>query len=202
MKKIVSIIIMLVVMLMMSYAQVQAGMADFTDAEADAEANRQLQEQQNELSGIENKSTNNFLDSLSVKVNGETVKLDFDKQTINYDIGETDKTTIQIDAKAEDEKATVNGAGNIKLKAGENDIRVDVAAESGTIRTYHIKVVCSSANATNTENTEVSAEISENSEISEETVTENNNNVKEIAISVVIIVCFFAIIYFAIRKKK
>ena len=54
-------------MLMMSYISVQAGMADFTDKEADEIANKQLQEQQNELSGIENKSTNNFLESLSIK---------------------------------------------------------------------------------------------------------------------------------------
>ena len=200
MKKIVSIIIMLMVMLMMSYISVQAGMADFTDKEADEIANKQLQEQQNELSGIENKSTNNFLESLSVK--GYTIN--FDKQTVNYDIGETNNTTIEITAEAEDEKATVNGAGKVELKAGENNIRVDVVAESGTTRTYFIKVVCTSKNVSSVaENTENNAEINIESPVNLEiSQNENTKNYKNIVLGVVILVAFVVIIFIAIRGKK
>lgn len=196
MKKIVSIIIMLMVMLMMSYISVQAGMADFTDKEADEIANKQLQEQQNELSGIENKSTNNFLESLSIK--GYTIN--FDKQTVNYDIGETNNTTIEITAEAEDEKATVNGAGKVELKSGENNIRVDVVAESGTTRTYFIKVVCNVEVITNTvENKDVNTEAVNNLEVSE--TVNLKSNIKEITIGAVIIAAFAVIIYLSIRKK-
>lgn len=198
MKKIISIIVMLVVLIMISYVQVQAGMADFTDKEADETANKQLQEQQNELAGFENKSTNNFLKSLNIK----GYKIDFDKQTINYDIGETNDTTIEITAEAEDEKAKINGSGTISLQAGENDIRVDVVAESGTTRTYHIKVVCTAKNA--------SRKI-ENTENIIETNTENiNNNIEsnqnqgssEKAVLIACAIVIFVAIIIIVMKRK
>ena len=137
MKKIVASIISLFIIAMSGY--VLAGMADWDDKSADEAANKQLQEQKNELVDIVSKSTNNYLDSLSVE--GYKISPSFDKQTVNYDIGKIETNTINIKATPEDEKATVNGIGTITLNNGENDIRIDVVSESGTIRTYHIKAI-------------------------------------------------------------
>ena len=90
------------------------------------------------------------------------------------------------------------------MKSGENNIRVDVVAESGTTRTYFIKVVCTSKNVSSVaENTENNAEINiespVNSEISQ---NENTKNYKNIVLGVVILVAFVVIIFIAIRGKK
>ena len=53
-----------------------------------------------------------------------------------YDLKE-----IEISATAEDERATVEGAGTIQLNDGENSITLTVKAENGSERTYTVKVV-------------------------------------------------------------
>ena len=53
-----------------------------------------------------------------------------------YDLKE-----IEISATAEDDRATVEGAGTIQLQEGENNITLTVKAENGSARTYNIKVV-------------------------------------------------------------
>lgn len=67
--------------------------------------------------------------------------LGFDKQTMEYTINGTLNTNeINIIATPSDENATVTGAGKINLNTDQNEIRIDVTAETGTVRTYIIKL--------------------------------------------------------------
>lgn len=203
MKKIVASIISLFIIAMSGY--VLAGMADWDDKSADEAANKQLQEQKNELVDIVSKSTNNYLDSLSVE--GYKISPSFDKQTVNYDIGKIETNTINIKATPEDEKATVNGMGTITLNNGENDIRIDVVSESGTIRTYHIKAIYNIEDEPIKEENTITNDIVENIETETKTNTEEsqntnsqNDNVKVI-LGIVIVVLFALIVIRAIKKK-
>lgn len=205
MKKITSLVITIIISLIIILSincNTFAGMADWDDKSADEAANKQLQEQKNEISETINKSTNNFLNRL--KINGDTLKLDFDKQTLNYDIGETNSETIEIEAVPEDEKATINGNGKISLKSGENDIRIDVIAESGTTRTYHIKVTYRENNTTigenienvtesNTENNENGTLTSSNTESTKDATNKNNNFKVIIGFAIMLIFVIFII---------
>ena len=48
---------------------------------------------------------------------------------------------IEVTGKTANRKAVVNGFGQIKLVPGVmNEIRIDVTAEDGTVRTYKINV--------------------------------------------------------------
>jgi len=69
--------------------------------------------------------------------------------TINFNSGTTsytinvgnDVNEIKIDAKAKHAKASVSGAGTVKLKDGKNEIKVVVTAENGSKKTYTINVI-------------------------------------------------------------
>lgn len=113
-----------------------AGMADYDDATADAEAKNEEQEQVNEnVNTI--KSSNNYLKNLSIE--GIEINPEFDKQTINYTVeNETSKNIIEITAEAESDKATVSGKGSVTLVSGKNTLNIDVTAENGAVRTYSI----------------------------------------------------------------
>lgn len=64
----------------------------------------------------------------------------FDTEISNYTVVlEKDVTSISINAKAKDSKASIEGNGKVALKPGENIIYVVVTAEDGTTRTYEIK---------------------------------------------------------------
>ena len=86
----------------------------------------------------DNRSTNNFLKSLSV--NGATLSPAFNKNTTTYSIPQVDASSITINAAAEDSKAAVIGAGTRNLDYGDNNIKIDVRAENESIKTYTIKV--------------------------------------------------------------
>lgn len=197
MKKIKFLVIFMAIMTMALSGFAFAGMADWDDKTADEESKNLLQEQEKEHSEMENKSSNNYLESLKVKGHEFT----FNKQTINYDIGEVEEKTINIEAILEDEKATVNGAGKVELKEGENDIRVDVISESGTTRTYHIKAVYKSNNKTEDVNSNVITNNEVNAETKindEEQIKEDNNILILVGIAAVIII----IVFLAIKQKK
>lgn len=192
------VIFMLIIMLALSSFSF-AGMADWDDKTADEESKNLLQEQEKEHSGMEDKSSNNYLESLKV----EGHEFTFNKQTVNYDIGEVEEKTINIEAILEDEKATVNGAGKVELKEGENDIRVDVISESGTTRTYHIKATYKPNNKTEDVNGNVVTNNEENTEVKineeEQTKVEEDNNT---LISVGIVAVIIIIVFLAIKQKK
>lgn len=197
MKKIKFLVIFMAIMTMALSGFAFAGMADWDDKTADEESKNLLQEQEKEHSEIENKSSNNYLESLKV----EGHEFTFNKQTINYDIGEVEEKTINIEAILEDEKATVNGAGKVELKEGENDIRVDVISESGTTRTYHIKAVYKSNNKTE----DVNSNVITNNEVNAETKINDEEQIKEdnnILILVGIVAVIIIIVFLAIKQKK
>lgn len=66
---------------------------------------------------------------------------EFNKNTTEYDlIVDLSVDNIEIDAKAEDEKADIYISGNKDLQEGENTIYIVVTAENGTKKTYKINV--------------------------------------------------------------
>lgn len=91
------------------------------------------------------KSSNNYLSGITIGTG--TLSPEFYRETFEY-IVEFDDTVnlydlkeIEISATAEDNRATVEGAGTIQLNDEENNITLTVTAENGTARTYTIKVV-------------------------------------------------------------
>lgn len=150
MMKKIFVLLMIILILIEINTVALAGMADFGDEDAAIQANKQMQEQENELSQTVNKSSNNYLASL--KVEGIELSPKFDKQTLEYSIkSELDVDNINIIAVAEDSKASINGTGIVQLQKGENNIRIDVEAENGTVRTYFIKVTRKIDNKNNEE---------------------------------------------------
>lgn len=85
------------------------------------------------------KKENNNLATLTV--DGVSVP-GFDKDTIEYVLDDVaySKTSIKIEATAEDEDATITGTGNKGLQTGENTFEVVVTAQNGTPKTYTIKI--------------------------------------------------------------
>lgn len=176
------------------------GFADFDENTAAEQANKELQAQGNTEQENQNKSSNNYLSELKVK--DLTLKPEFDKQTINYDLGVTELEELEIEAVPEDDRATVNGTGKIKLNSGENDIKIDVTAENGTVRTYHIMINKTGKVAENNEIQNEEAILNQN----QENITQidesqtSNKNMITYAIATVLIVIIIIII--ATRKKK
>jgi hypothetical protein len=82
-------------------------------------------------------STNNNLASLSV--NNRSVP-NFNANTLSYDLGRTDASSVAIAAVAADGKATVSGTGTRNLAYGRNTLGVVVTAESGARKTYNIVI--------------------------------------------------------------
>ena len=134
------ILMILAVMLILSQDVIYASMADYTDEQADKNLKQEQEEWKKEQQERINKSSNNYLKSLSVKK--YSITPDFDKQTINYEISaEISDDYIEIEAETDDEKSSVSGIGKIGLSSGENNLKVDVTAENGTVRYYFINVI-------------------------------------------------------------
>ena len=155
-------------------------MADFTDSDAKKLNAEQMKEQNESYVNPVGKSSDNFLESLSVE--GFALSPAFNKQTINYEIKEeVSSNEIIINAKAENEKAKVTGTGTIELGKGENNIKIDVTAENGVMRSYFINVkTADSSEANNTAENNTLAEENLSSEEIEETnissINETNAN--------------------------
>lgn len=146
MKKIVTLISIMFLIILVSYTTVLAdpnsskGFLTYTDEQAEKEREEIIKAQENNNTLTEVKSTNNYLKSLSVY--GYEITPEFDKQTINYEITqEIVENYLEIKAETDDEKASVSGTGKITLNSGENNLKIDVTAESGTVRTYFIKIM-------------------------------------------------------------
>lgn len=83
----------------------------------------------------DNRSKNNNLKSLTSSIGN----IQFDKDITTYSIL-TDQSQIVIGGEVEDSKATIDGAKTYTLKEGLNEIKVNVKAENGSVKTYIIKV--------------------------------------------------------------
>lgn len=133
-----TIIIMLLILLV-NTPIAQASFADFTDEQADKQAQEQIKEQEKQHNITEVKSSDNYLTNL--QIDGYRLTPEFDKQTLEYTIdGDIKTNEININATPSNEKATINGAGIIKVDEEKNEYRIDVTAENGSVRTYIIKL--------------------------------------------------------------
>ena len=88
----------------------------------------------------ESKSSDATLKSLSVK--GQTLSPEFDKDTLDYTVTvSSDTTKITVEGEKNDDKATVDGLGEVTLKDDTTTTTVKVTAEDGqTTKEYIIKV--------------------------------------------------------------
>lgn len=86
-----------------------------------------------------NLSSNNNLKSLSIEEYDITPK--FNKSVTDYTLN-IDKfvNKIKINASVEDEKASVDGIGDLAVKEGENVFEVSCTAENGKVKNYFITV--------------------------------------------------------------
>ena len=90
------------------------------------------------------KSSNNYLSEITLSTG--TLSPEFYRETYDYTVEFDDTvdlkelTQIEVNAKAEDSRATVTGTGTINLQDGENTITLNVTAENGSVRTYTIKL--------------------------------------------------------------
>ena len=82
-------------------------------------------------------SGNNNLANMSVTPGS----ISFNKGTTNYNVNvDSDVTSVNISAKAEDSNATVTGIGTRNLGYGNNALSVVVTAENGSKKTYIVNV--------------------------------------------------------------
>ena len=216
MKNILKIIINFIIYVIAINSIVFAGFADFSDTDARKETEELLESQEKEEKELANKSTNNYLSVL--KVEGYTLTPEFDKQTQEYIIEDNImQESIKIEAITDDERATVEGAGDVKLNFGENKIRIDVNAESGTVRTYFINVnrkketkeesvkeeiVNDESAQTNTsmENEVVNTEVNEEIKTQNQANNEKNAENKNIGIISFIVILVISLIILFMKK--
>ena len=82
-------------------------------------------------------SKNNNLSSLEVE--GQTLSPEFNKDTLEYSVElENDVEKINVIAKAEDSKSSINGVGEVTVEEGNNKIEIKVTAQNGNEKIYVI----------------------------------------------------------------
>ena len=87
----------------------------------------------------DNKSADNYLSNISV--DGYELSPKFDKNTTTYTLSVPNNvTSVNVNAKTNDSKASVSGIGKIDVKEGINKIYLTVTAENGNKKTYTLKV--------------------------------------------------------------
>ena len=100
MNKFIKVAISLLIFTFLMSLNCYAGMADFTDDEAQIIKNEEVKNQQQIDKQSIGKSSNNILKSLSIK--GYTLTPEFNKQVINYHIeGEINDSQIEIIAEVD-----------------------------------------------------------------------------------------------------
>lgn len=116
-----------------NYPPNNKGKADYTDEEADKEKLETKTKSPEEYIG---KSSNNYLKSLVVE--NARMEPEFHRQYVDYQLTleKQETKTINIIAEAEDEKATIEGAGEVEIQDGINEIRIVVTAENGNVQIY------------------------------------------------------------------
>ena len=87
---------------------------------------------------------NNWLKTLNV----ENYSISFSpSKTTGYSITvPSNVSKIKISATAVNSKAKINGIGDVSIKNGVNNLKIDVTAENGNVRTYTIEVIRGSTN--------------------------------------------------------
>ena len=123
----------------MEYPPNSSGKADYTDAEADEDAEARKANASSSQDYI-GKSSNNYLKSL--KIENGIMEPEFNRQYVDYKVTLEDENTrkIKIIAEAEDENATIEGDGEVELQDGINNLRIVVTAENGNVQIYTLTV--------------------------------------------------------------
>ena len=219
MNKFIKIVVSLLTFTLILSLNCYAGMADFTDDEAQKIRNEEVKKQQEIDKKSIGKSTNNFLKSLSVK--GYTITPEFNKQVINYKINkEINESKVEILAEADDSKAKVTGTGIINLQPGENEIKIDCEAENGEMKSYFITIKTpagDNANANENKN-ETDSNVQLIDPIENEIADETNNLIdlsndkslsmnkiftkKNIIILGIVVIAIISVIWALIRRKN
>ncbi len=90
---------------------------------------------------------NNYLKSLSVS--GTSISPKFDKFTASYTAKvNAEVSSVTVNANPLGKSAKVSGKGKVRLKTGENTVKVTCTAASGVKRTYTIKITRKAASQT------------------------------------------------------
>jgi hypothetical protein len=120
----------------LEYPPDNKGRVDYSDEEADEEKSKK-DEKTSEYKG---KSSNNFLKTL--RVENAQIEPQFNRQYVDYNVNLEDKNIkkINIIAEPENENAKIEGAGEIELEDGINDLRVVVTAENGNVQIYNLHI--------------------------------------------------------------
>lgn len=201
------ILILFTFIMLISESVVYASMADYTDEQADAKKQQEQLEWNKKMEERVNKSSNNYLKSLSVK--NYEISPSFDKQTINYEIKKGVKEDyIEIEAETDDDKSSVSGNGRVNINSGENNVKIEVTAENGTVRSYFIKVIKGDYTEEELENNKTTDRIvsdkiqkNENQESIKNNKDMENNKITIIIIINIIVVLIIVLIIFIKYKK-
>lgn len=120
-----------------AYPPNSSGKADYNDEEADKQ---KLEKTPTSAEDYIGKSSNTYLKNLIIE--NATIEPAFNRQYVDYklQLQDMNKKSIKIIAEAEDEKAIVEGTGEIEIQDGINNIRVVVKAENGDIQIYNFKL--------------------------------------------------------------
>ena len=89
---------------------------------------------------VSDANPNNYLATL--EVDGQELTPIFNPETLTYDLTVPKKIKkVKISATAIVSTSTVEGTGKVKLKRGENEVKITCTAENGAIRTYTLYIV-------------------------------------------------------------
>lgn len=166
------------------------GFATYDDQTAAEEARETIEndvEHQQVDENNLNKSNNNYLASLQIE--GYELVPGFSKEIMEYYLNkDIESDTIKISAASDDSRASVVGTGEIKLNSEDESCRVEVTAESGTVRTYviHLKTIDEAQSIANVNGKNISV---------------NNQNLY-IVITLILIIILVIIIVFITKKKR
>ncbi len=215
-KKIVITIFLILFILFFTNNCAYASMADYTDEDAEKDTQQMIQEHKEHFDST--KSDNNYLKDLIITEG--VISPNFDRQILEYTINiGTNIKEIEIKANPEDTKATVNGTGKVDI-SNVSECKIEVVAESGTIRTYFIKIIKQNEkqednitkednddNRVLLENDTIKETIVDNNEIVNNEISNNekNNIIKKhipIALGITIVVCILIFIIKLSNKKS
>lgn len=84
-------------------------------------------------------SPNNKLSTLGV--DGFTLSPSFNRDTESYDVSvNSSVSSVVLRASAVDSTAQIRGAGTVSLNASVTEVKVNVTAQNGTVRTYTVRI--------------------------------------------------------------
>lgn len=121
-----------------------SGYADFTSEEGEQKAKEYEQNKDKNQDRAEShigKSSDNYLKNL--KIEGYSLEPQFNSHVYNYKLyieNRTKKLNLNIMAEVSNEKAKIEGAGNIEIKPEQDLININVIAEDGNLKVYTIRI--------------------------------------------------------------